>query len=474
MPFLHYKLIILFSVLLIQTKQLNSCSETDLQSLLDFKRGLTDPRHRLSSWTGDDCCSWQGITCNESMPARVVKIDLRNTAGYDNEDDDSWALGGDISPSLLHVNYLSHLDLSFNDFWGLPIPTFFGSFPRLRYLNLSAADFGGTTPSHLGNLSSLYCLDLSYNGDLRIDDSRWIENLKSLEYIDLTYLTFSEKFGKLLESLRMLPSLTELHMSRCTFLDNTFPTFLPHTNFSSLSTLDLSYSNFTSSLPMWIFNITTLEILNLRGSTFQIIIPHVINNTNSLKYLSSNIYVEGGGFPQNLQGLCKLQSLYLSWMNLTGQLSTFQGILKGCSKVTIQNLDLRGNSLTGTIPNSFGNLYSLTYLDISSNSLEGTVTELNFANLKNMKYLDISLNKLSLEISHDWLPPFQLETIGLGSCKLGPKFLQWLQNQFNYFWFDMSYSEIADCIPPWFWDLSENFVNLDLSHNQISTRTMLC
>ncbi|KAJ1691532.1 hypothetical protein LUZ63_015687 [Rhynchospora breviuscula] len=195
MTFLYYKLIILFSVLLIQTKQLDSCSETDLQSLSDFKRGLTDPLNRLSSWTGDDCCSWQGITCNENKPARVVKIDLHNTAFYDNEDDDSWALGGDISPSLLHVNYLSHLDLSFNDFWGLPIPIFFGSFPRLRYLNLSSTGFEGNTPSHLGNLSTLYCLDLSYNGDLRIDDSRWIANLKSLEYLDLSYLTFSEKFA---------------------------------------------------------------------------------------------------------------------------------------------------------------------------------------------------------------------------------------------------------------------------------------
>lgn len=513
MAYVYYKLTILLFLLLIQIKQLNSCSEGDLQSLLAFKRSLTDPRNRLSSWTGTDCCSWQGVTCNKNKPARVIKLDLHNPAGVD----DSWELGGHISTSLLQVDYLTHLDLSFNDFEGTSIPTFFGSFPRLRYLNLSGGGFEGNVPSHLGNLSTLHCLDLSNNLFLAINDSGWIMNLNSLKYLDLSFLNFNEEFGKLLGSLRMLPSLVKLHLSQCIFLDNTIPTFLSHTNFSSLSTLDLSNNYFNSSLPMWVFNITTLKILDLGGNYFQVIVPYAVNNMSSLRYIdiSSSTYVEGGGFPQNLQGLCNLQSLFFSWMNITGELSMFKGITNGCSKNTIQNLDLggnqfqgtlpdwlgellnlrtldlhenriigsipdsvgslkslqflymAGNNLSGTIPNNFGNLMNLTYFDISINSLEGTITELHFANLKSLKYLDISLNKLSLEMSYDWLPPFQLETIRLGSCKLGPRFPRWLRNQFNYSWLDMSYSEIADSVPKWFWNPSKNFVHLDLSHNKI-------
>jgi Leucine-rich repeat (LRR) protein len=508
-----YKLMILLLVLLIQIKQLNSCSEGDLHSLLDFKRGLTDPRNRLSSWTGADCCSWQGITCNENMPARVVKLDLHNPAGVD----DSWALGGNISTSLHRVDYLTNLDLSFNDFEDLSIPIFFGSFPRLRYLNLSGTGFEGNVPSHLGNLSALHSLDLSSNSFLRIEDSGWITNLISLKYLDLSFLFFKEEFGKLLGSLRMLPSLAKLHLSQCIFLNNTIPTFLSHTNFPSLSTLDLSYNYFNSSLPMWILNITTLEVLDLGGNYLQIIIPYAVNNMSSLRYidLSDNTCIEGGGFPQNLQGLCNLQSLYFSWMNITGELSMFKDIIDECNRLTLQNLDLggnqfqgklpewlgelsnlrtlqlyenritgpipdaigslrslqflymAGNNLSGTIPKSFADLSNLAYLDISSNSLEGTITELHFANLKNLKYLDISFNNFSLEMSYDWLPPFQLEKIRLGYCKLGPRFPQWLRNQFNYSWLDMSYSEIADSIPKWFWDLSKIFDHLDLSNNKI-------
>ncbi|CAL9769058.1 unnamed protein product, partial [Musa acuminata subsp. burmannicoides] len=42
------------------------------------------------------------------------------------------------------------------------IPEFIGSFKKLRYLNLSSTYFMGGIPARLGNLSSLYVLDLSY------------------------------------------------------------------------------------------------------------------------------------------------------------------------------------------------------------------------------------------------------------------------------------------------------------------------
>ncbi|CAL9016378.1 unnamed protein product [Prunus brigantina] len=66
------------------------------------------------------------------------------------------SLGGKINPSLLSLKHLSYLDLSRNDFQGIPIPTFFGQLESLRYLNISRASFGGEIPAHLGQIPQIF------------------------------------------------------------------------------------------------------------------------------------------------------------------------------------------------------------------------------------------------------------------------------------------------------------------------------
>ncbi|ONK64099.1 uncharacterized protein A4U43_C07F22070 [Asparagus officinalis] len=106
-------------------------------------------------------------------------------------------------------------------------------------------------------------------------------------------------------------------------------------------------------------------------------------------------------------------------------------------------------------------------LDLSENSLHGVLSEVHFGNLTRLDFLDLSSNSLIIEIDSDWIPPFQLEYLSLGHCKIGPSFPLWLSNQNNLTYLDLSQIDISDTMPDWFWSLTSKLNYLDLSNNQI-------
>ncbi|KAF8412959.1 hypothetical protein HHK36_000931 [Tetracentron sinense] len=184
------------------------CIERERQALLSFKKGLNDSSNRLSSWAGDeDCCTWTGVGCN-NITGHVVELHLSNPYSDYGASYERSKLGGHINPSLLELKHLNYLDLSLNDFGGIPIPDFLGSFRGLRYLNLTGAQFGGRVPHQLGNLSSLRYLSLT--GDYA-DDLGWLSRLSSLEYLDMRGVDLHKAIDWL-QVVNMLPSLSELHL----------------------------------------------------------------------------------------------------------------------------------------------------------------------------------------------------------------------------------------------------------------------
>uniref|UniRef100_A0A8R7PMG1 Leucine-rich repeat-containing N-terminal plant-type domain-containing protein n=1 Tax=Triticum urartu TaxID=4572 RepID=A0A8R7PMG1_TRIUA len=141
------------------------CIPADRAALLSFKKGITsDNANRLASWHGLDCCRWRGISCS-NRTGHVIKLHLHNPdvtfdpTGFYDAYEDANALFGEISPSLLSLKHLEHLDLSMNCLLGPnnQVPHLLGSMGNLRYLNLSGIPY--STVECL--LSLVICLSCS-------------------------------------------------------------------------------------------------------------------------------------------------------------------------------------------------------------------------------------------------------------------------------------------------------------------------
>ena len=262
------------------------CIESERHALLNFKQHLTDPSNRLSTWAADeDCCDWDGVVCH-NRTGHVLQLHLRSHYPvYDRLaiDEDQWEaqyeaylrsrFGGNINPSLFDLKHLIYLDLSCNDFGGIQIPKFLGLMGSLRYLNLSQAGFVGLIPHELGNLSKLHYLNLglNYYHSLYAKNFQWLSGLPLLQHLDLSYANLS-KASNWLQEINKLPSLLELRLSSC-HLSGFVPP-IPNINFSSLTTLDLSYNSFgNTSILFWVFGLHNLVSLDLSGNQFQGIIP---------------------------------------------------------------------------------------------------------------------------------------------------------------------------------------------------------
>ncbi|GLT83934.1 hypothetical protein SLE2022_021970 [Rubroshorea leprosula] len=388
---------------------------------------------------------------------------------------------------LSNIRNLQHLDLSLTDLskasnW-LQVTN---ELPSLVELRLSASQLGLIPPLPNVNFSSLEILDLSGNGFSNPFVPSWIFPLSSLVYLDLSQNNFG---GGIPDGLRNLST--------------------------SLTFLSLESNSFNSTIPDWLYSFSHLEYLSLADNSLQGTISDAIVNLTSLESLDVASTQVEGPLPSSLAKLCSLRKLYLSGVTLKQDLSEVLQTLTGCisgglehlylsrcqlfghmsnqlnrfqnltelylsknsisgpisesltSLKSLRSLDLSQNLLNETFPEWFGQLPELQLLWINGNSLHGVVSEAHFTNVTKLRILVASRNHLVLKVSSDWVPPFQLSVIDLSSWKLGPRFPLWLRFQKDFVFLDISVGEINDTIPNWFWNLSTQFFNLNISHNQI-------
>ncbi|XP_024985331.1 receptor-like protein EIX2 [Cynara cardunculus var. scolymus] len=217
-----------------------SCFHKEKQALLHFKASLRDPLGQLSTWRpaeDDDCCKWSGVTCNNHT-GHVTELNLH-----------SYHLRGEISPSLLNLTYLNHLDLCFNSFDGT-IPKVITSMTQLRLLQYNIHSYGGNM-SFIGTYVDNAMVEWQGN------EQEFTNNLGLLTSIDLSSNNLTGKFPNELVDLHQL---LVLNLSK-NALFGEIPRKIGE--MMKLITLDLSRNNFLGEIPSSMSNMTLLSYLDV-------------------------------------------------------------------------------------------------------------------------------------------------------------------------------------------------------------------
>ncbi|KAL6857115.1 hypothetical protein ACP4OV_018497 [Aristida adscensionis] len=365
-----------------------SCIAHERDALLAFKRGITnDSINLLASWQpGEDCCRWRGVSCS-SQTGHVFKLDLNKTFIT------TPALIGQISPSLLSLEYLNYLDLS-NNFLEGPnrnVPEFLGSMKKLRYLNLSGIPFSGRVPPQLGNLSNLRYLDLSYMNAYSSDIS-WLSHLQMLEYIDMSNINLSTVVD-LPFVLNMIPTLKLIFLINCSLPSANQK--LTHLNFTKLEFLELSLNYFGHPIASsWFWNVTSIKFLGLASTYLDGPFPDALGGMVSLQYL---YFINNGNaatMTVDLKDLCELKGLWLDRSLSSGNITELVKKLPRCSSNKLYSLSFLGNNMIGTLPNMIQRFTGLRTLDLSNNNISGAIPS-EVLYLTSLEYIFLSSNQFT-------------------------------------------------------------------------------
>ncbi|KAK3163638.1 hypothetical protein QOZ80_1AG0006240 [Eleusine coracana subsp. coracana] len=324
---------------------LAAASSADLAALLALKAAVThDPSGALAAWSSSASaashCLWRGVICHPSSTA-VAAIDLRGAS-----------LTGALPASL-------------------PLP------PRLRRLDLAGNNFSGAVPAALLASPTLRSLDLSFNrlsGSLEIPLPQLANSSSPLPCAALTHLRLAGNLlvGEIPSGIAQCRSLRVLDLSR-NVLEGAVPLALGR--LAALRVLDVSRNSLTDRVPTELASCRDLAVLVLTNLT-----------SSPEEQPEFNAFI--GELPQEVLGIPTLQVLWAPGANLDGRLPEYRNGTCG-----LRALNLGQNYIAGGMPRWLGQCQDLTFLDLSSNKLEGSMqAELSFGCFS---YLNVSGNSLS-------------------------------------------------------------------------------
>ncbi|WCJ18779.1 phytosulfokin receptor 1 [Euphorbia peplus] len=460
--------ITLFSILLISIARTSlQCHSNDLKSLNDFSNCITS---KIDGWNNNttDCCSWPGVTCDNSSVSstRVIGLELPNKklagrncdfgAGLDELRVLNLShnfLEGFLPVKLFSIQNLQVLDLSDNYFSGSVAVE--GYMPAIRYLDISRNKLTGSISSTLcENSSFIHTLNLGSNyfkGEIPM-------NFQKCTSLWQLFLYGNDLSGTFPESLLQLRDLRALRLQYNSFSG---PLIDGIGNLSSLVELDVSFNRFSGALPDHFGRLRKLKHFFANSNRFAGDLPKSLGNSPSLQTLNlSNNTLE------DLSHLNCSAVVNLTFMDLGS--NKFNGpvpeSISSCKRLGI--LSLGRNQFTGEIPYSFKNLQALTFLSLSNVSLTNISSALEILqNCKSLTTLILTLSFRGEEMpNHMNLQFTNLKILALGVCQLQGPVPLWLNNCKKLQLLDLSLNQFSGRIPSWMGDFNSLFY-LDLSNN---------
>ncbi|PRQ58174.1 putative leucine-rich repeat domain, L domain-containing protein [Rosa chinensis] len=338
-----YAIIFIFFISSVDCRS-TACNKLDQDSLWSSFNMPSSPLN----WSSDDCCQWEGITCD--MSGRVARVSLP-----------SKGLKGYIlsSSSLRNLTHLTHLNLSHNSLTGsLDQTGFFLSLSHLEILDLSYNFLSGELPSSLSSVN-IRMLDLSSNHFHGAIPSSFFQQAWNLTSFNVSNNMFTGS----------IPS------SICT------------RSYPLIRLLDFSFNKFNGSISGGIGECSKLEVLRAGYNNLSGILPDDIYSASALEEIvlpHNSIY---GFISERVVNLTNLRILDLYSNELSGALPTSIGKLS-----KLQFMLLHFNNLEGYLPPSLMNCTSIVELHLGSNHLEGNISTLNFSKLGQLTKLDLWMN----------------------------------------------------------------------------------
>ncbi|MED6111630.1 hypothetical protein PIB30_053980 [Stylosanthes scabra] len=288
---------------------------------------------------------------------------------------------------FLKLKHLSTLDLSDNKFSLLTAKNVVvnaTTLPPIQWLGLGSCNLTGEIPTWIMNLTSLIHLNLDDN-QLHGEIPQFLFKLENLETLNLSenLLEGQIELGMLLNLKRLNALGLGGSGNRLTFLERNITS--NNMTFSQIKALNLASCNLVL-FPNFIQHLQELTDLYIPDNSINTVPSWMWNKTSLMSLVISNNALIGEISPL----ICNSKSLVrldLSYNNLVGKIPSCLG---GLSQ-SLHVLNLRGNNLSGHIPQTFMVGTALRIIDFSYNNLHGSLPR-ELVKCRMLEFLDVSHN----------------------------------------------------------------------------------